>query len=1109
MLCGRCSTENPDGNRFCNACGAALEKTCAACHHANRPESRFCGNCGAALPDGAVPVPLKTAAVAGYVPEHLAARILDSRRSLEGERKQVTVLFADIRGSMELIQKLDPEQALQRLEPGLKAMIDAVHRYEGTVSRVQGDGIMALFGAPLAHEDHAVRACFAARAMLDTLAQLGRDSVQIRVGLNSGEVVVRSIGNDLSMDYDAIGATVHLANRMEQLAAPGTARLTVNTARLAKGFTETRSLGTIEVKGVSAPIEIFELIATAGRSRWDVRATAQGLTLFVGRETEMLTLSSALRRAAHGRGQLVAIVGEAGMGKSRLVHEFLGAQSGDAWAVMRTSGVPHDRSTPHLIIADLLRSWLGVGDQDGVGEIGGKLRLRLAALDRTLSTSLAPLQSLLDLPIDDPDWERLDPHHRRLRIQDAIKRLLAGIAATKPLILVIEDLHLIDSESQVVLDAIVESLGPAHLLLVVTYRPEYQHGWISRSYYSQIRVDPLEVEAADAFLRHHLGGSDQLAPLRRRLIERTEGTPFFLEEIVRALVDTGVLVREPVYYRLTRTVDQVEIPGSVQAVLAARIDRLPAEHRALLQLASVIGKDVPLTLLEAIAETSEENLHRQLSELQNYEFVYEINLPSGTEYTFKHALTHAVTYEGMLLKHRRVLHARVAQAIEEHYADRLDEFTERLADHALKGELWPRAVEYYEKAGQRGNARSAHREAIAFFEQALEALAHLPSDRSRIDRAIEIRLGLRVALAALGELRAIHERLEEAAELALSVEDRPRLALINISKSTILSNLGALDEAVAAGLHGRAIAEEMGDAASTVNAGFALGQAYWNRGEFQKAADILEKDLGSIRGDLRGKHSGTTGTSSVLCLVSLSHTYCFMGQLDKAVLRSEEAVSIARETGRPYDLSYANAARGLAHLTIGDLDGAIVDLEEALRLCRAAEIRLLFPHTARYLGRAYALTGRLNEAHLLLEEAVAQSGALALVGLQAWCSSALGLTHLTNGALAKADAIATTSLELSRKHGYRPAEVHALRLIGSIHAKNIPSEAAQAERRYREALELATTLGMKPEVAHANRDLAELFSRTGRSSDARRASSVAAELYKSMGMARYIVEPDI
>ncbi len=393
-----------------------------------------------------------------------------------------------------------------------------------------------------------------------------------------------------------------------------------------------------------------------------------------------------------------------------------------------------------------------------------------------------------------------------------------------------------------------------------------------------------------------------------------------------------------------------------------------------------------------------------------------------------------------------------------------------------------------------------------FFEQALEALAHLPTDRSKVDRAIEIRLGLRVALAALGELRAIHERLEEAAELARSVEDRPRLATINISKSTILSNLGDLDEAVTAGLHGRAIAEELGDGASTVNAGFALGQAYWNRGEFQKAADILETALDHLEGDLRGKHAGTTGTPSVLCLVSLSHTYCFMGLLDKAMVRSREAVSIAQETGRPYDLSYAIAARGLALLTVGDVDAAVSDLEEALRLCRASELRLLFPHTARYLGRAYALTGRLDEAQALLEDAVEQSRALSLVGLQAWCSSALGLTHLTNGTLAEAEAIAKASLELARRHGYRPAEVHALRLLGGIHAKSMPTDAGRAESRYGEALELATILGMKPEVAHLHRDLAELFSRIGRPSDAEKASALAAEFYKSMGMARYIVE---
>jgi len=1100
MQCGQCSAENPDGNRYCDSCGAALGRICAACHHPNRVDAKFCGECGKPLVGAEPQAGARPLSAADYTPAHLATRILNSRLALEGERKQVTVLFADIRGSMELIHELDPEEALQRLDPALKAMMDAVHRYEGMVNRVQGDGIMALFGAPIAHEDHAVRACLAAQAMLDAVAKLDGSPVRIRIGMNSGEVVVRSIGNDLSIDYDAVGQTVHLAHRIEQLAAPGTACLTAGTLRLARGFVETRPAGPFEVRGLSAPVEVFELIAAAGRNRWDVRAAAHPLTPFVGRDMEMAVLSSALKRAEAGRGQIVAIVGEPGVGKSRLVHEFLKSVSRTDWTVLRTGATPHDRSTPFLLVAQLMRSWLGVHDRDGQVEISTKLVSAVAGIDEQLSAELAPLRSLLDLPNEDTAWERLDPPRRRQRIRDAVRLIMLRAAAVRPVILVVEDLHWIDSESQAVLDGIAEGLGAARLLLVAAYRPEYRHDWTSRSYYSLIRADPLEANAADELLRSLLGSGDELKSLRRRLIERTEGTPLFIEEIVRTLIETGALIVEPNNYRLTQSVEELEIPQSVQAVLAARVDRLPTDERTLLQIASVIGKTVALILLRGVANIPVERLHKQLSDLQAFEFLYEINLPSGIEYTFKHALTHDVTYEGMLLAHRRAWHAQVMRAIEKTYPDRLEEFTERLAYHALKGEAWRKAVDYCYKAGQRANLRWAHREAIAHFNRALEALAHLAKERWTIDRAIEIRLGLRVAFGAAGRFLQSRDCLEEAEELARSVDDRPRLALINIVKCTTLSILGVMDGAVEAGRIGCQIAEHLKDGSSIVNASYALGQAHWYQGDFQSAERVLSASRVLLTGNLRHQYSGTTGTGSVLCLGCLANTYSFMGAFEQAFACSQEACGIARETGRPYDLSYAHIAQGLAFLTRGDVDSAIQDLEAALRFCRAGEVQLLIPATARYLGRAYALAGRYDAARTLLEEALEQSKSYALVALVAWCGSVLAWAYLLSGMGRQAEEAGTVALELSRKHQYRPVEVLALRLLGAVYTEGGPNDSNRAETYCREAMALAGAIAMLPEVAHCHRDLAEILSRAGRPSEARMELSASLKLYRSMGM---------
>jgi class 3 adenylate cyclase len=752
MRCPKCQTDTPIDAEFCPECGVKLVVACTQCKTANAPGHKFCKKCGQAL-QTAQPTPPKFHSPESYTPKHLAEKILTSKSALEGERKQVTVLFADMKGSMELLADRDPEEARKMLDPILEHMMESVHRYEGTVNQVMGDGIMALFGAPLAHEDHAVSACYAALRMQESEKRYAEGvrrtegiPIQIRVGLNSGEVVVRSIGSDLKMDYTAVGQTTHLAARMEQLATPGSILITAETLRLAEGYVEVKPLGPVNVKGLSEPVEAYE-VAGAGlvRSRMEA-AAARGLSRFVGRDAEMYALQQALEKAGAGHGQIVAVVGEPGVGKSRLFYEFTRSHRTQGWLILESSSASYGKATPYLPVIDLIKTYCQIEVRDDGRKIREKLTGKLLTLDHALEPTLPAFLALLDVSVDpsassgQAEWRDLDPPQRRQRTLDAVKRLLLRESQAQPLLLVFEDLHWIDSETQALLDSLIESLPTARLLLLVNYRPEYQHGWGNKTYYTQVRIDPLPSESAQELLRDLLGDNIALLPFKRRLVERTEGNPFFLEEIVRTLVETKVLTGARGAYRSTKALEEIQVPATVQAVLAARIDRLSPEEKRLLQSAAVVGEDVPFTLLQAVVGMPEEELRLNLARLQAAEFLYETSLFPELKYTFKHGLTYQVAYNSLLHERRRALHAQLVTAIEMLYADRTTEQVERLAHHAFRGEVWDKAVTYLRHAAKRAAARSANREAVTYLEEALGVLRHLSVNRVTLELGVDLRL---------------------------------------------------------------------------------------------------------------------------------------------------------------------------------------------------------------------------------------------------------------------------------------------------------------------------------------------------------------------------------
>jgi class 3 adenylate cyclase/tetratricopeptide (TPR) repeat protein len=1107
MQCPRCQQENPRTAKFCNACGSRLDVVCPACSHANVPGSRFCNECGRPL-DGTVTTPTaKFASPESYTPKHLAEKILTSKAALEGERKQVTVLFADLKGSMELLADRDPEEARKLLDPVLERMMEAVHRYEGTVNQVMGDGIMALFGAPLAHEDHAVRACYAAldmqaaiRRYADEVWRTDGVTVKIRVGLNSGEVVVRAIGSDLRVDYTAVGQTTHLAARMEQLATPGTVLLTADTLRLAEGYVTAKPLGPVPVKGLEAPMEVYELTGAGPlRSRLHA-AAARGLTRFVGRERELEQLREALARVAQGNGQVVAIVGEPGVGKSRLVWEVTHSHRVHGWLVLQAGSVSYGKATSYLPVIDLLKSYFTIEDRDDPRAMQEKVTGKLLTLDRAFETGLPGLLFLLDVPTDDPQWAALDPPQRRRRTLDAVKQLLLRESQQQPVLVVFEDLHWIDSETQALLDALVERLPATRMFLLVNYRPEYQPAWGSRTSYTQLRLDALAPGHADELLGALLGTDSALEPLKRALIARTEGNPFFLEESVRALVETGALAGERGAYRLARPLPSIRVPATVQAVLTARIDRLPPEEKRLLQTASVIGKDVPYPLLHAISELPEDDLRRSLADLEAAEFLYETRLCPDVEYTFKHALTHEVTYGSLLHDRRRVAHLRIVDAIKRLHVERLDEQIERLAHHAMRAEAWEDAVASWRRAGAKAMARSANREATTCLEQALLALGRLPESSAKVSLTIDVRFDLRNSLWPLGEYKKVLDHLHQAQALAEHHGDERRLSRALTFLTHYFFTQGDNRQALARGEAALAAASKLGDTPLEVQANLRVSQVHRAMGNYRAAVMLTRMVIESLKGVQASERLGMLVPPAVFSRTILVTCLGSLGEFSEGTVWAEEALRGAEAVGHPFTLIHAVGAAGVLYATQGDARRAIPLLEEAVSLCESGDFPVLFPASAAALGAAYTTVGRVASAIRLLEKALESALSIRMLPNHPLLLARLAEAYLLAGQPTKAKASATRALTLARKAAARGAEAAALGVLGTIASHQDQPDFRTAESHYREAMALANELGMRPLIAHCHLGLGTLYRRIGDHAKASEHLMTASTMYREMGM---------
>jgi len=1075
MRCPACQGDNRPGVKFCEECGARLDATCPACGAPTPAGKKFCGQCGAAL--GGPTTADRFVSPQAYTPAHLAERILKDRATLSGERKQVTVLFADVSGFTSISERLDPEEVHGLINGAFELMLAEIHRYEGTVNQFLGDGLMALFGAPVAHEDHAQRAAHAALALQQALARYRDELVagrgidfRLRLGLNTGLVVVGAIGDNLRMDYTAVGDTTNTAARMQQLAEPGRIVVAEATERLIAPYFETRALGAIPVKGKSQPVAAWELTgAGAAVSRLEARA-ARGLSPFVGRDDALATLERAWAQVPGGRGQAVFVVGEPGMGKSRLLLEFR-RRLGDTATWLAGDCVSFGQSVPFLPIVAMLKQNFGIADQDTAAQIVARIRTRVAFLGEEAASVEALLRYLLAVDPGDPAVAAMDPVQRRARIVAAIQRLTATGSHRRPVILVVEDAHWIDSASEDFLKSLAESLPGMAVLLIATYRPAYQQPFGDRTYYWRIGLQPVDEPDALRIMRASLGVAELPRELAMTIAGKAEGNPFFLEEIGRTLAETGAVRAENDRLVLARAVSTIVVPDTVQDVIAARIDRLAEPQKRTVQTASVIGREFALGLLRRVSGL-QDKLEQNLAELKRIELIYEKTGFGDLEYVFKHALTQDVAYASLLQSERRRLHALIGAAIEEVHAGRLEERAEELAHHFTRGEVWDKVVRYARLAGGRAAGLCVDDKAVEFYETALEALRHRPETRETARLGIEVRLDLRAPLWRTGRPDPLFERFQEAEALATRYGETASL-------DTILAFLvqyhwakGEHERAVEYGDRVLALADERDDLTLRVTAHYYLSHAYRSLGRYPETIQHAQAIIALLEGPRAVERFGLSGLPYAGACGMAAFALAEQGDVAGALDMIQRAGRVTDQAKHLYSSTTLEATRGIVLCRAGRIEEAIAVLEPTAVICREKKFVGQQMLALTPLGLCYALTGRAAEGIPLVREAIALQEGANVFANRAWMVGSLAETHRLAGDLDQAEATAREALAFADRNGERANQGWTRCLLGELALRR--GDRPMGAQYLDEAQEIAEELGLAPLVERCRAGLRQL-----------------------------------
>ena len=1035
-----------------------------------------------------------------YTPPHLVRAVLKSRSTMEGERKQVTVLHCDVAGSTELSQRLDAEAMHTVMDRVLRVAAEVVHRHGGTVNQYLGDGLMALFGAPLALEDHAVRSTHAALAIHEAIEKeninLRRDhntEIKLRIGVNTGSVVVGRIGDDLRMDYTASGNTTHLAERLQALAQPGTSLIAEGTRRQAEGYVAVEALGPTVVKGQQEPVTVYRLVKRLPRRlRFEVLAE-RGLTPMVGRGPELAQLADRLALACAGRGQAVGTVGEAGVGKSRIVHEFARslASADVVYAVGQCTG--QSQFTPYVPIIEVLRTLFHIDEGDDADAIQGKVRRGLGDLGSPLDAA-APLFDELLAPgaSDDTQLLGLDPSARRKRMLEALLAVTAAMTQHRPMVVVIEDLHWIDRSSEHCLNGLVQSLGRLRLLLITTQRTGYAVPWSTSSSYTQVPLDVFTASEADRMVSTIISGREILPDLRRLVQDKAGGNALFVEEILRSLTERGLIGPGASARRSDADAIEADFPSTVQDILRARIDELTALIKRSVQAAAAIGQVFGVQLLAQLPDVGE-GLEEALDVSTRMGLIQEHRFFPDIEYTFKHAIVQEVAYQSLLAPRRRELHGQIGRAMEQMWHDRIDEYLPLIAYHFSRSNDGEKAFTYSMRAGDRAERLYARAEATTHYLGALATARTLPDPK----RARQAQVDAIVRLAAVAHTREHMERdaqnLEQAQAMAEALEDGRRLAQALYRRGRLHYARGAFGDALECAQRSIVLADELGDESLAAPAVNLVARVHWQQGDYGKAAQLLARSTEQMR---RLGDAAEEATAAGFA----GWTLAFLGEVDSSLTYTERGLRLAHDLQNPFSEAAAYFYRGAAFDQRGAWTDALAEYAAARRVAHEAGDIFREYLVMCQEGRALAMAGDLERACATLNEAIALAERLGTTFVLAWPKAYLAQCLLEKGDMETARLLAEEALQRAQKAGDKYGQFMAYRALAGAFAAQRSPDHGQAEEAIRQSIRLQHEMGIKPELGRTYLQYAELSRRKGEFAQARAYLNVAIDVFRQQGM---------
>jgi class 3 adenylate cyclase/tetratricopeptide (TPR) repeat protein len=962
MKCPKCQIENPDVANFCGECGADLERVCPKCNYLNPPQFKFCNNCGSSLiiPAKEVPRELsfdeKLAKIQRYLPKNLTQKILAQRDKIEGERKQVTVMFCDMEGFTSLTEKLGSEQMYSMMDQVYEILIHKVHDYEGTVNELTGDGIMALFGAPIALEDAPQRAIRSALAIHQEINKFSEQlksekripSIKMRIGIHTGPVIVGTLGNDLRVEFKAVGDTVNLASRMEGLADPGTTYVTEDTFKLTEGFFRFEALGEKKVKGKEEPVKVYQVIApSTRRTRFDVSAE-RGLTPFVGRERELELLLDGFQRAKLGKGQAFSIISEAGCGKSRLLYEFRKAVANEDVNFLEGKCLSYSRGVAYHPVIDILKSNFDIQEGEGDQEIREKVKKGLGLIGVDEPSTLPYLLELLSVKDSGLDRIPMSPEAKKDRMIEAIKRIVIKGSELRPLIIAFEDLHWVDKSSEDIVRNHLESIPGSRVLLIFTYRPEFVHTWGAKSYHNQLTLHRLSNRESLEMVTTILGTREIERTLEELILEKTEGVPFFIEEFIRSLKDLKIVEKRENAYRLTKDIQQMAIPSTIQDVIMARVDSLPERAKEVLQTGSVIEREFSYPLINRIMGLPEKELLSHLSVLKDSELLYERGIYPQSNYVFKHALTREVVYDSILAKRKKKLHEEIGNAIEELYKDNLSEYYEVLAEHFVKSENYEKGAEYSRLAARKAQKAASFKDAIIHAQKRTSCLEKLPRDEDVEKNIIDSRLTLGLYSIQGSYFNEGKEAIDPIVDLAVKHGDKRRLSQIY----TILGTHSFMiqedyPKAFQYFQEALKIAEELKDFVTLWVASHWMGHALAESCEFESALGYLERDLKI------STLANIPWSISIMKSCIAMTVYCNQGKTNLAYQTSHDGLRLAEESGDTLSKAEAYTSCGLSSYVKGFLHEAEEQLVNGITFSEKINYYALDVAASMFLGETY------------------------------------------------------------------------------------------------------------------------------------------------------------